>query len=324
VNNDARRRVDRDALRPVLIGVVCVLAIALAAATLTSPVDTGSGGGGITPSSDPAGDQPVGLGDDDTSGRSGGGLGAASICIETLSGPGAYLVLAAVLLGIGAVFYRNYGGLTAFGITFAVGIPLLVVVLVLTAGCAGGVSTNATGTNMTPDIGDGNGSSQPLGTGEDGASDPTAPPALIALLLGVAGVALVGLYLASDGSDDEMPEEEAATAAEQREAIGRAAGRAADRIEDDVDVENEVYRAWREMTEHLDVDRPETSTPAEFADAAVEAGMSGADVGELTRLFEEVRYGGATPTEDRERRAVAALRRIESAYAADDAAGGDG
>jgi hypothetical protein len=43
--------------------------------------------------------------------------------------------------------------------------------------------------------------------------------------------------------------------------------------------------------------------------------MDRGDVAELTRLFETIRYGGATPTEERERRAVEALRRIESTYA---------
>jgi hypothetical protein len=74
------------------------------------------------------------------------------------------------------------------------------------------------------------------------------------------------------------------------------------------------------MTGYLDVDSPESSTPAEFADAAVDAGMSDGDVDELTRLFEEVRYGGKDPTDDRESRALAALRRIDSEYADD---GGD-
>jgi hypothetical protein len=83
-------------------------------------------------------------------------------------------------------------------------------------------------------------------------------------------------------------------------------------------VENEVYLAWREMTGHLDVPRPETSTPAEFATAAEAVGMNDAHVEELTELFREVRYGGAAPTEDREQRALAALRDIESTYGGND------
>ncbi|WP_121821961.1 DUF4129 domain-containing protein [Halostella salina] len=317
---------DRDALRPVLIGIVCVLAITLAASTLTSPVDTGGGGGGINPMPTDNPSQGGGLGDESQQPNTTGGVPIPP-CIQLFSGPGPYLALAAILAAIAVFFYTRYGGLTAFGMTFAAGLPLLILVLLLTAGCGidfqGG---NATPMNITSGSGpgEGNGSSGPLGSGGGSMTDPTLPTALVMLVLGVAAVAVVGLYLYSDtGDDEEDPDDEAETPAEQRQAIGRAAGRAADRIEDDVDVENEVYRAWREMTEHLDVDRPESSTPSEFADAAVDAGMSEGEVGELTRLFEEVRYGGATPTEDRERRAVAALRRIEDEYAdADDADGG--
>nr|WP_303647699.1 DUF4129 domain-containing protein [Haloarchaeobius sp. HME9146] len=98
-------------------------------------------------------------------------------------------------------------------------------------------------------------------------------------------------------------------------AIGAAAGRAADRLETSTAVDNEVYRAWREMTTHLDVPEPESSTPAEFAEAAIAAGMTREQVTELTALFEEVRYGGEDPTTDRESRAIEALRAIESAHA---------
>nr|WP_303647825.1 DUF4129 domain-containing protein [Haloarchaeobius amylolyticus] len=98
-------------------------------------------------------------------------------------------------------------------------------------------------------------------------------------------------------------------------AVGAAAGRAADRLEDTTAVDNEVYRAWREMTTHLDVPDPQSSTPAEFAEAAVAAGMTREQVDELTALFEEVRYGGEAPTSDRETRAIDALRAIEAAHA---------
>jgi hypothetical protein len=70
------------------------------------------------------------------------------------------------------------------------------------------------------------------------------------------------------------------------------------------------------MTRHLDVPNPESSTPAEFAAVAVEAGIDREDVEELTALFEAVRYGGESPTEDRERRALEALRSVEE-YADD-------
>jgi len=97
-------------------------------------------------------------------------------------------------------------------------------------------------------------------------------------------------------------------------AVADAAGRAADRLDAADDLENAVYRSWHEMTAHLDVERPDASTPAEFADAAVDAGMDRDDVAELTRLFEAVRYGDAPATAERAERATAALRRIERTY----------
>jgi len=69
------------------------------------------------------------------------------------------------------------------------------------------------------------------------------------------------------------------------------------------------------MTDLLEVAHPEASTPEDFADAAVEAGMRREDVEELTDLFRTVRYGPEGATPGREQRAVEALRRIESTYA---------
>jgi hypothetical protein len=97
-------------------------------------------------------------------------------------------------------------------------------------------------------------------------------------------------------------------------AVARAAGRAADRIAGDAAVDNEVFRAWAAMTDALDLESPETVTPAAFEAAAVDAGMTPDDVAELRRLFEEVRYGGQSPSDERERQAVSALRRIEDEY----------
>jgi hypothetical protein len=102
-----------------------------------------------------------------------------------------------------------------------------------------------------------------------------------------------------------------------REAVAAAAGRAADDIESAVDRSNGVYEAWADMTDALDLPR-ETTTPQEFADAAVRAGVDPEDVTELTHLFETVRYGGADPSAERERHAVEALRRIEADLSGDD------
>jgi hypothetical protein len=163
------------------------------------------------------------------------------------------------------------------------------------------------------------------GLGGGGGGIPTAD--LLVAIGGVAAVLLVAIvvtYLYGDrrriGGPRSALEGIGTSGRGVPSAIGRVAGRAADRIERDVGapVENEVFRAWREMTERLDAPSPRSSTPGEFAQAAIEAGLDPADVSELTDLFREVRYGGADPTSEREERAAAVLRRIEREYAGDD------
>jgi hypothetical protein len=149
-----------------------------------------------------------------------------------------------------------------------------------------------------------------------------SPTALLAgtLALAVAGGLALLYVIAGDPAPlaDDVPPGEAL----DLEAVAAAAGAAAERIENDADATNEVYRAWGEMVGLLAVADPETTTPAEFADAAVAAGMDRDDVTLLTRLFEEVRYGGRDP-DVREGRALDALRRIEAAYGSPDASGTD-
>jgi len=171
--------------------------------------------------------------------------------------------------------------------------------------------------------GDSGGMGEPTTAPQGSSTDPVSigfDPALMGVAVVV--VVLVAVLLARRfgagsgvlGTATENQAEDAADGAPAE--VGHIAGRAADRIEgaDASAVDNEVYRAWREMTTHLDVDAPASSTPAEFADAAVAAGVDEADAAELTALFRGVRYGGEEPTPEREERAVAVLRRIESAY----------
>jgi transglutaminase-like putative cysteine protease len=74
--------------------------------------------------------------------------------------------------------------------------------------------------------------------------------------------------------------------------------------------DNDVYRAWTALAAGLEGTQ---RTPAAVADRAVEAGLPEDAVAELTALFREVRYGGAEPTAERERRAEEALSRIREA-----------
>lgn len=279
--------------RSFLLALVGVVAVALSAATLTSTVSpatggaigaNGTGSGGIVPP--PSGDL---------------------VTLVPLPVPSAAVTAVAVLFLLGGLWYVLVHRYEALQVTVATLVAIAAIALLLY-----GVFqlTSSGGTPV------GNGSVVGTGGGAGGFSagegDPTLAPPLLVVLLGVAVAAAVGV-LVRGGTDEDAPDADETPAATT--AVGRAAGRAADRIEDEAAVDNEVYRAWAEMTDLLDVPDPETSTPREFEAAAVDAGMAAEDVRELTRLFEAVRYGGVEPDGESEQRAVAVLRRIEAAYA---------
>jgi len=159
----------------------------------------------------------------------------------------------------------------------------------------------------------------PITTTDPGGFTQWTPPISLvvsALILALGGAFVflfvrTGEYESLD-ANDQLDEESI-----DLTQVGEAAGDAADRIESEAEVSNEVYRAWREMVQHLNVSDPDTTAPDEFEAYAISAGMDPTDVSELTQLFEDVRYGEFDPGE-REERAVAALRRIEAAYADDE------
>jgi hypothetical protein len=132
-------------------------------------------------------------------------------------------------------------------------------------------------------------------------------------------IGAVGLLYRTMGEEEVVAvEDDAVEDGPDLDQFAEAAGRAADRIEEhNADVDNAVYRAWVEMTDLLDVDKPEMYTPGEFADTAVSLGMAEDDVNELTRLFNEVRYGGRDAS-TREDQALEILRNIEAEYGGDD------
>lgn len=310
--------------RPLLLAFVAILAIALAAATLNTAVVQegaagGGGGGGFGQGVGGQGQQDADDADPSSIGFGGFG-GAVPViplpCYPLLNDPW-FLAAAAAVVGFGLyLVYRRKGPLVPIGVVAAFGPPALLVHALLTACRAAeeprlslplGAQGNTSGTfSLTS------------GSGGAGAAGGGTPIVLIALfaVLGLALIVAVALLIQSTGDDEPAPPEAVETPDPvQMDAIGRAAGRAADRIEGDAEPDNAVYQAWKEMTDLLEVPNPEASTPAEFAAAAVGAGMAREDVNELTSQFETVRYGTATPTEEREERAVAALRRIEAEYA---------
>lgn len=160
-------------------------------------------------------------------------------------------------------------------------------------------------------------------SGSDGSAAVSLPsfwtPPIVllagAILLGLCGVIAIQFVRADAAAPGEAGGDGDESVDLHR--VGQAAGDAADRIERQADASNEVFRAWREMVQLLQIDEPETTTPAEFEARAVAAGMDADDVATLTELFREVRYGEFRAAE-REGDAVAALRRIETAHTADE------
>jgi len=316
--------VKRESLVAVLLALLAVVALGVAAATLDTAVtaDAGGFGGGDAGSSGPSenGDTPAPT-------ASPGGeieLQTPELCFEALWEPPTLLVFGLVFLGIGLLAYRDTGSLLAGAAVVAlIGFPtgLLMYLLSLCRPLELGEETDlgiGGSENGTLPGGGGDGGSG-LGAGSGTVSTPEA---LFVAILVVAMLASLFVLLAASGDDDaaaagdESAPDEPATSEPDLTAVARTAGEAADRIESET-AENEVYQAWREMTAVLDVDRPASSTPAEFATTAVDAGVDEEPVAQLTAVFERVRYGGEDPTDDRERRAVEALRRIEEAHGGD-------
>lgn len=285
---------NREIAEPVLLAVVAIVALSVAAATLPSATESGGSGEGslfegggdgwLLPAPEPEAEPNVEL--------------------RTLEWVVALLVvLAGIAFLLYLLVYRREALAEIAGVVGAIALVALIFWL------ASHLDLSTAG---LPGWGDSPAADPSFGSADSPRRSP--PVALLfvigAVLVGAVAILLRGGSIASFGTTSDEPE-----ASEEAAAVGKAARRAADRIETTDDVENEIYRAWREMTELLDVQRPESNTPGEFAAAAVDAGMDPADVDDLTRLFEDVRYGGDEPTEPTERRAVAILRRIESTYA---------
>jgi hypothetical protein len=308
--------VNRETLRVAVVAVLCIAALGAAAATLDSTVATGGGSGpadaGGSGFDDDPGGAPVSFDD----GAGGGGGFGGGLCWPFLTSPEFFALVALVGGAVFGVVAWRHDATMAAATVVAVAMPGFLLWLLL-ASCNGGVD----GESLVG-VGGGNNSSMAQGGGSFGpnAGEVAAAPSLLVLgLLAVVLLAAVAAVVVGSGDETVTHEEEASPGddEERRAAIGEVAGQAADRIAADGDVDNEVFRAWRRMVELLAVEDPDTTTPGEYEPAAVAAGVDADDAAELTGLFEAVRYGDATPTGDREDRAVAALRRIEDEYAGD-------
>lgn len=289
---------DRRTVQIALVAGLGILAIGLAAATLTSSVSPEHGVGGGSP----------GSGDGDADGIGGSPPVADDRPVDFVDVPFAselllfLVVLAAIVLVGYAVLHWREAVALILGLAVVTGIVLLLV---------DHLSQRSTSEeSMTGGLLPGEGG----GTGGMGGGGSPSVALLVALVLGLGVLVAAALAVSSSNRSTSTTSDELVDPSETTR-IGRAAGRAADRIEAGNDVDNDVYRAWEEMTELLDVSDPETTTPGEFSSVAIETGMDPEHVGELTRLFEDVRYGGYTPTDERERRAIRVFRQIERTHA---------
>jgi hypothetical protein len=325
--------VDRDRALPLALALLAIVSLGLAAATLDSAVTPGGSG---------YGGSDAGVGDDSprtptpdqnrSAGPVGGGSPSAA-CWPFLAEPPALLALVGLFVALFVLVSRATDSKLAGGaVCLAAVVPVAIIWGTLATCPAPDPPENGTTTPVPTTPTDPNGSTvaeggRGGGFGEVAADALSSPAVLVALLVVLAVAVAVVVVFGTRGDDlpDEEPDIESAPDDEEVAAIGRLAGTAADRIEADAATENEVYRAWRAMTDELAVDSPETTTPGAFAAAAVDAGMDPDDVAELTDLFEAVRYGGFEATAERERRAVETLRHIESTYGSVDGNGsGDG
>ncbi|MFC6951742.1 DUF4129 domain-containing protein [Halorubellus litoreus] len=306
---------DSERARVVAVGVVCVLAVAAAAATLAAPAPTDEApGGGSLQDDGPADEQGEG---GDSAADPIGSPGELDIeigaCIPWLYSASFWAVVGGVTIAGWLYARHRQDALAATAYVSVLALPFTFVWLLLSK-C--GTDENAPQSIVPSDV-----VATPEGGdatfGILGDAGQFASPTWLVAVVAVVGVGAFALALARDAQNAEDPDERVPDAVEPPEAhdvdeLREAAGRAADRIEGSAGVDNEIYRAWVEMTEHLDVDHPDASTPGEFRRAAVDAGVDPATVGELTDLFERVRYGDEPPTEETEARAVDALRRMEA------------
>lgn len=305
----------------VIIALVGVLVLTAAAASISDPVMTGEGSGD-------GWDYDNGNGADSGERESGGGPDfvdpgaeyvesvSVALCLPfLLKWEVQLLLLAAVFLG-GLLLWRKTD-LTTAALVISVLSPLgLFLYYGLATSCSIAEEDSEEGLGERLMTG-----AEEVNESTGGAVETATDPTVILVILAIAGLLAIGLAIRRDDiseaisleskeKDDETPTD--------RGQLGRIAGEAAERIEgqspDADSLENEIYRAWVEMTNQLDMADPETATPGEFATEAIEAGMSPADVHDLTELFESVRYGDQAPTSMREQQAIDILSRIERDY----------
>lgn len=129
----------------------------------------------------------------------------------------------------------------------------------------------------------------------------------ISIILGVGILGAVILWFMLFRSEPES-DESSVSHSQQLPAEDESTGQTAS--EPGVSPSNGVYRGWYEMIDHLRVSDWRSRTPGELARLATDSGLNQNAVATITRQFEWVRYGDATPTPDREAEVSDALDQL--------------
>ncbi len=291
--------VNRDRLRAIGLAALIGLTIAAAGATVDQPTTPGSAGEG--------------------DGESSESVAATNTEPITIDGSNTLLtavleVVFALLLVVGCcllviTLYRE--GLRSLVGPVVIAIVALVVVgvLLLLGGSSSqpGSPSTAGPTATTP------GGSGGMGGGSGSATALPEPLLVAGVVLAVVVVAFVFILYGADrfgsrpiltSSGHSDSDSTASTVTDSSEPQSAA------EYTPNPTAENAITEAWKSMATELALPL-ETTTPREFAAAAIEAGMDPAAVETLTALFEATRYGTESATPARERRAIEARRRID-------------
>lgn len=292
-------------LRALLVLALAVAAVAVAGGAL----ETGGAGGGA-PGAGDSGGVLVGDGDDgvlpdgDSSVTLGGSWLATLVRVTT-----ALLLVATALFLVVAL--ARYDVRTLLGY-IAAAAP---VVAVLAAVALAMLLATQVVNDLFGVSGSNGGASGGGGVGVGGEDSGVALDLPLPVLLLVGGLAvLVGLLVVwlagDDGSDgpDNVGAAAPSTVPEQSASSGGTRTRSA--LGADVPADNEVYRAWLALAAAADA-TPRDS-PGAVERQAVAAGVDESTAGEITALFEAVRYGDAPVTDERARRAAEARSSLDS------------
>lgn len=146
------------------------------------------------------------------------------------------------------------------------------------------------------------------------AADSLPPVVLVGVAV-LGAIAVGGAYVTAGRGDETLALD--TEAADEFKPAGPPPDASPVHEAPDPPPENDVYRAWRTLADHVGADP--ALTPGECADRARNAGLNPDAVETLTTVFRQVRYGDTEPTDRLGRRA----REARDALASDDQRSGD-